>query len=204
MADQAAQYELVINGILNDGYGICDNFLNPSEINDLYNCYEKKVNLGLFSKANIGKKNEEQHQSSIRGDKILWIEPTTTDIIEQALLTKIQAFIDYLNKTCYLGITSFEFHYANYENGKFYKRHRDTFTTQAGRVLSVILYLNKNYNLIDGGNLMIYPTQNGIEKSISISPIAGRMVCFESEKLDHEVLETFKDRTSITGWFLNK
>lgn len=42
-----------------------------------------------------------------------------------------------------------------------------------------------------------------MEESITIAPLAGRMVCFESDKLDHEVTQTYIEHLSITGWFLN-
>ena len=69
--------------------------------------------------------------------------------------------------------------------------------------MSVIFYLNTNWIPENGGNLIIYTNKNNIETAISIAPLAGRMVCFESDKLDHEVSETFVERLSVTGWLLN-
>jgi SM-20-related protein len=203
MDNQEVTFELIIDAILTRGYSISDDFLNNTEIENLYQSYENNALNGLLDLAGIGKKSEQHQNKEIRGDKILWIEPNTTNIHEIALLLKIQTFIDYLNSTCYLGIKRSEFHYANYEIGKYYKRHRDSFQNQKGRIFSVIIYLNKNYQIEDGGDLVLYPFENNIETTLNINPIAGRMVCFESEKLDHEVLETFKNRVSITGWFLN-
>jgi SM-20-related protein len=67
----------------------------------------------------------------------------------------------------------------------------------------VIVYLNNLWVPEDGGNLIIYTEKDSVETAITIAPLAGRLVCFESEKLEHEVTETFKDRYSVTGWFLN-
>jgi SM-20-related protein len=202
MDTQELQYEHIIDGILTKGYSVCDHFLNTSEIDNLSQSYLENTKNGLFTLANIGKKSTQEQNTQIRGDKILWIEQSSKNNHEIALLLKINNFIAYLNATCYLGITDSEFHYAHYEIGKFYKRHRDSFQNQKGRVLSVIIYLNKNFKPDDGGNLVVYPIENNIETAIKIEPIAGRLVCFESEKLDHEVLETFKSRVSITGWLL--
>jgi SM-20-related protein len=52
--------------------------------------------------------------------------------------------------------------------------------------------------------LIIYTSENGIEKGIVIEPLAGRLVCFESEKLEHEVSVAFAERFSVTGWLLNR
>ena len=54
----------------------------------------------------------------------------------------------------------------------------------------------------DGGKLIIYIQENGIEKAIEIEPLAGRLVCFKSELLEHEVKETFAERLSVTDWLL--
>ena len=102
-----------------------------------------------------------------------------------------------------MGIVDTEIHFAKYAKGKYYRRHRDTFQTKKGRILSVIYYLNFDWVQENGGNLVIYTKTNGIEEAITVIPLAGRMVCFESDKLDHEVTEAFFDRFSITGWLLN-
>lgn len=203
MITQEAQFEQIIEFILAKGYGILDDFLEEFEVNNLLASFESKYKLGIFKQANIGKKSEEKEEISIRGDRILWLNHESSDLAEQSFFQKIKAFSSYLNQTCYLGITDSEFHFAKYEKGKFYKRHKDGFNDKKGRVLSVIVYLNKNWKLVDGGELVIYTSENGMKNQVKIQPIAGRIVCFESEKLDHEVLETTTDRLSITGWLLN-
>lgn len=197
------QFESIIDGIMANGYGICDDFLDKTEIDNLLKTFSKRYQVGLFKEASIGKQSEVQKDLKIRGDEILWLENDSNDISERVLLDRNHEFIDYLNRTCYLGISDSEIHFAKYEIGKFYRRHRDTFQAQKGRVLSVIYYLNKDWIPANGGNLIIYTQENNIEKPVIIAPLAGRLVCFESDKLDHEVTETFKERYSITGWLLN-
>jgi SM-20-related protein len=197
------KFEGIIDGILANGYGICDDFLDKNEVDNLLKTFSNRYQAGLFEEACIGKQSDVQKDLQIRGDEILWLENDSTDISERILLDRNQEFTRYLNRTCYLGISDSEIHFAKYEIGKFYRRHRDTFQTQKGRVLSVIYYLNQDWIPADGGNLIIYTQENNIEKPIIIAPLSGRLVCFESEKLDHEVTETFKERYSITGWLLN-
>lgn len=203
MTKNELQFEGLINGILENGYAFCDDFLEADEVEKLRIRFENRYKEGEFNKAGIGKLNDVQTLISIRGDEILWLETKSNNIAERILLDKNQDFINYLNKTCYLGIIDSEIHFAKYAVGKFYRRHRDTFMSQKGRVLSVIYYLNTDWVPENGGNLIIYTLVNNIEKAITIAPLAGRMVCFESEKLDHEVTEAFSDRYSITGWLLN-
>lgn len=203
MATEEAQFEHIIEDILADGFGILDNFLSETEVENLLEAFHAKYKSGIFKQANIGKKAEEKTEITIRGDQILWLNKETSNMGEQAFFQKISAFIRYLNSTCYLGITNSEFHFAKYTKGKFYKRHLDGFQAKKGRVLSVIVYLNIHWQVRNGGNLVIYSQKNGIDQPITIQPLAGRLVCFESEKLEHEVQETFADRLSITGWLLN-
>lgn len=197
------KFEGIIDGILANGYGICDDFLDKDEVDNLLKIFTKRYEANLFKQASIGKQSEVQKDSQIRGDEILWLENDSIDISERILLDRNQEFINYLNQTCYLGISDSEIHFAKYEIGKFYRRHRDTFQAQKGRVLSVIYYLNQDWVPANGGNLIIYTNENNIEIPITVAPLAGRLVCFESEKLDHEVTEVFKERLSITGWLLN-
>lgn len=201
---QEQQFEFLIEGIVAKGYAICDDFLESNEVENLLETFAQRYKSGKFKEASIGKQSEVQKALLVRGDEILWLETNSLDAAERMLLDKNQAFVDYLNQTCYLGIKDTEIHFAKYDVGKFYRRHRDTFQTQKGRVLSVIYYLNTHWIPEDGGNLIIYTQENGVEKAITITPLAGRLVCFESEKLDHEVTETFAERYSVTGWLLNK
>ena len=204
MSTQEQKFEQLINGVVSSGYAVCDDFLDPSEVKNLLGVFAQRYQAGKFKEASIGKQSEVHKAILVRGDEILWLENDSTNTSERILLDKNQAFINYLNQTCYLGLVDAEIHFAKYDIGKFYRRHRDTFQAQKGRVLSVIYYLNQNWIPADGGNLIIYLQENGIEKVITIAPLAGRLVCFESEKLDHEVTETFAERLSITGWLLNR
>jgi SM-20-related protein len=204
MTVQEQQFELIIEGVLANGYAVCDDFLDKTEVQNLLKTFDTRYQAGKFKEAGIGKQSEVQQATQIRGDQILWLENESDDLAERVLLDKNQAFVNYLNQTCYLGIKDSEIHFAKYDIGKFYRRHRDTFQAQKGRILSVIYYLNIDWIPADGGNLLIYSTENNVEKTITIAPLAGRLVCFESEKLDHEVTEAFAERYSVTGWLLNR
>ncbi|TAG25142.1 MAG: oxidoreductase [Cytophagia bacterium] len=204
MNPQEQQFEQLIEGILTNGYAICDDFLTQDEVENLLKTFALRYQTGQFKQAGIGKLSHVQQDTSIRGDEILWLNANSEDAAERVLLDKNQAFVNYLNQTCYLGIVDTEIHFAKYSIGKFYRRHRDTFQAQKGRVLSVIYYLNSNWIPQNGGNLVIYTHQNNLEEAVSIAPLAGRLVCFESQKLDHEVTEAFAERFSVTGWFLNR
>jgi SM-20-related protein len=196
--------EQLIVDVTTHGYGICDDFLTVSEVDDLLKRLNFRYENGSFKQAKVGKLDIATVAENVRGDQILWLEEDSSDVAERIILDKNLLLIDYLNVSCYLGIKHCEVHFAKYGEGKFYKRHVDAFQNQQGRVLSIIYYLNKDWQPHHGGELIIYPHINGVEESISIAPLAGRLICFESEVLAHEVAVTNTNRYSITGWMVNR
>lgn len=194
-------FETIIDGILNDGYGITDNFITPDEITALVCQLHLRREAGKFKAASVGNQ-QVSVENTIRGDEILWLEDATTTPVETAFLLRISEFVAYINQTCYLGLRDVEFHYALYPTGTFYKRHLDQFRSDSRRKLSVICYLNADWHEADGGQLAIYlpGVTSDVERQIIISPIGGRLVCFESGLLPHEVLPTTHERLSVTGW----
>ncbi len=194
-------FEEVISELVENQYCIADNFFTTEEVLLFRNSLKEKYRENEFKKAAIGNKTNELVAKSVRGDFILWIDEANAGLAEVLFFQKINALVDYLNKTCFLGILTKEFHYALYPEGTFYKRHLDTFQNDGRRKLSLVCYLNEEgWNPENGGELVIYQQENGQETTKSIYPKAGRVVIFESQVLEHEVRPVKKSRLSITGW----
>lgn len=195
------QFELLIQGLIDQKYGCCDDFLSPSSVLGLRNNLEHLIDGDKLKSSGIGSKDNFHQDNTIRGDKINWIEDSSEDEFEIAYLRKIERFFSYLNNSCYTSIKTYESHYAAYEKMSFYKRHFDQFKNQKGRQFSIILYLNSNWMEEDGGHLCLY-LENGEKKEIS--PLGGRMIFFRSDEMEHEVLPSFtRSRFSIAGWLKN-
>ena len=150
----------------------------------------------LMRHAGTGNDSLAIHDDAMRGDMIYWLDRSHDDVYENQFLDLMDRFVLYLNATCYTGITAYEFHYALYEEGSFYKKHFDQFRTDGSRQYSMIMYLNADWLPADGGELCIH---QGDEQQ-HISPDSGKGVFFKSSELLHEVLYTHKTRMSITGW----
>ena len=100
---------------------------------------------------------------------------------EQLFFNTLNSLVNYLNRTCFLGILQKEFHYALYPIGTYYKRHIDTFLNEDRRKLSFVCYLNEDCWLAEnGGELVLYFDDNGQETEKIIYPFPGRVVIFES------------------------
>ena len=200
MSTTNPDYEPIIDGILADGYGVMDNFLSPSEVAALGMSLRNRHEAGQFQSAGIGNQRV-LVASAIRGDEIRWLDEATATPDEGAFLQRIGQFVQYLNQTCYLGLRDYEFHYALYPTGAFYKRHLDRFRSDSRRKLSVVCYLNADWPETDGGQLALYLPQTGrSERPVTVAPLGGRLVCFDSGQLEHEVFPATRERLSITGW----
>ena len=69
------------------------------------------------------------------------------------------------------------------------------------RTVTAILYLNRNWQPEDGGQLRIYTDPNDPEHYEELLPLGGRLVTFLSARFLHEVMPARRERFSITGWF---
>lgn len=195
------QYEQIIEDLLEKKYSVIDQFFDLDEVESLRNSLMEKYEEDAFKKAAIGNRTNEVIEKAIRGDFILWLNEETAGEAESIYFNKINSLVNYLNRTCFMGILTKEFHYAVYPEGTFYKRHLDTFQNDGRRKLSMVCYLNKeNWKPENGGELAIYLDNNGKEEEVTIYPLAGRIVIFESQELEHEVKAVKVPRFSITGW----
>ena len=199
--EEQAQFEELIQGLIDHNYGCCNDFLLPNVVTGLRNNIQTLDDLGKLKPSGIGNKSNFKKNKKIRGDKINWIENQSINEFEAMYSKKIQHFISYLNKTCYTTIKNFESHYASYEKNSFYKRHIDQFKSEKGRQFSLVLYLNENWKEEDGGNITLYPKDL---EQINISPLGGRLVLFRSDEMEHEVKPSLtRQRNSIACWLKN-
>lgn len=194
-------FEKIIEDLLENQYSIVEDFFSLEEVSELRNNLLAKYEDDAFKKAAIGNRTNEVIAKTIRGDFILWINEAEAAEAEKRFFKKINSLVTYLNKTCFLGILQKEFHYALYPEGTFYKRHLDTFQNDDRRKLSLVCYLNdEDWKPENGGELVIYKEENGVEVPKKIYPFPGRIVIFESQILEHEVKPVKTSRLSITGW----
>ncbi|MFD1550850.1 2OG-Fe(II) oxygenase [Putridiphycobacter roseus] len=192
------QFEGLIQGLIQNDYGYCIDFILPEIVVGLNANIQTLLDAEKMKISGIGNNFAYQKDKNIRGDKINWIELSSVNTFELVYLKKIEKFILYLNKTCFTAINCFESHYANYETNSFYKRHVDQFKNEGARQFSILLYLNDNWLISDGGMLALYPTG---KDQIHISPLGGSLVLFRSAEMEHEVLPSLtRERRSIAAW----
>jgi SM-20-related protein len=158
----------------------------------------------------------------IRGDSLCWITP---ELCQEKGLTNLQLFLSRILTECALCFeeilrlkNDYNFQFALYPGkGEGYHRHRDAFPTTASstsvsRQLTCILYLNRDWETSDGGQLRVFTnpgvTINGGDDAFDfwglhgcdIYPTFGRLVIFRSALVEHAVLPCFYERMALTLW----
>jgi Rps23 Pro-64 3,4-dihydroxylase Tpa1-like proline 4-hydroxylase len=189
-------FEDLIATYIENKVGISEHFLSSELANNLKQNLLSLNKNSLLNSAGIGNSEKLSYDGAIRSDSIYWLDKKNNNAFEIEFFTQIEAFILYLNESCYAGITGYEFHYSLYESGDFYLKHLDQFKNNPSRKYSMISYLNSDWKESDGGELMIHQLDNNQK----ISPTQGKTVFFKSDELVHEVLVTQNTRMSITGW----
>ncbi|GAA4199411.1 2OG-Fe(II) oxygenase family protein [Pedobacter jeongneungensis] len=189
-------FDCLINSFIEDKVGIAENFLSiPLAAHLKENLIALFENKKLLN-AGIGNNAVINQDKLIRSDVIYWLDRKHNNQYENDFFDLMDEFVIYLNRTCYTGITGYEFHYTLYEAGNFYKKHIDQFQNNGSRQYSMVMYLNAGWKTEDGGELRIYH----MDDEQNISPDNGKSVFFKSSDLAHEVLLNNIPRMSITGW----
>lgn len=196
-----AQLDTIADALAEQGYYVLDDALPNDLLNALLMHFNREQAYG-FKPAGVGRQSDFQLQETIRADKIQWLHSNTETSAE--FLQWMDSLRVGMNRRLFMGLFDYESHFASYAVGAFYKKHLDAFrsTRKPGyhRVLSTVLYLNVNWQLDDGGDLVIY-AENNNDIIKNVSPVFGRLVIFLSEKFPHEVLPAKRERKSIAGWY---
>ncbi|MCX6052289.1 MAG: 2OG-Fe(II) oxygenase [Campylobacterales bacterium] len=187
-------YEQITNALVEDGYIIIPHAIQNELSSKLLDA-AKQIN--NFKRASISRANNQQIDDERRKDKISWLDYDNG--VQSEFLHFTDGLKEYLNRELFLGLTYFESHFAIYEEGDFYETHLDAFKDSKNRVVTVVYYLNENWEEGDGGKLVIYDEDENYLKTVL--PHADTLVVFLSDRFPHEVLQANTIRYSIAGWF---
>jgi SM-20-related protein len=200
MPSTIEQFEFIADGLATQGYAVSDQFLSQHEVDAILNLKDFKEGLANFRKAATGKQQHRQINEAIRGDHIQWLDKSSEPPEMMIYLNRLSELVKYLNAALFLSLKDYEAHMTIYPAGSFYKRHLDQFRKDDHRRLSVICYLNNAWEQSHGGQLRMYLN----DSSVDFLPIAGRLICFRSDMIEHEVLPATRERLSLTGWMLDQ
>ena len=187
----------MIDQLAERGFGVADHFVDSKLLDELRErCVELHLSGGLRP-AMVGRGDDAKVMPEVRGDFISWLEQPERDA-EQRILARLDELRAALNRDLMTGLEDFQGHFALYPRGAGYARHFDRLVGSDVRAISAVLYLNDRWDDDDGGELRLY---TGGGASIDVLPQGGRLVAFQSDRFEHEVLPARRERMSFTGWF---
>ncbi|MEW9796631.1 2OG-Fe(II) oxygenase [Alteromonas sp. CYL-A6] len=195
--DNTDLFATIADSLVERGYCILPDAL-PAHITDALVRCQQSVSKDAFHRAGIGRQTDFQHDSRVRSDEICWIDGVLPE--GQLWLGWCEQLRTYLNRHLFMGLFSVESHFACYEPGAFYQRHVDAFVGEGNRVLSMVTYLNDNWQLEDGGELVLFADEHDTEGT-AVLPRLGTLVIFLSERFPHEVRPATRKRLSVASWF---
>lgn len=183
------------------GWTVVDDFVPGDWAAGLLEEQQLQSCSGAFRCAGVGREGAYQLDAQTRGDQILWLDRDKAEPSQRQYLALLEELRQAVNGDLFLGLHTLELHAANYPPGGFYRRHLDGFRHDNLRILTVILYLNQRWHARDGGALRLFLDAHPDGDFVDVLPESGRLVAFLSERFHHEVRETHRFRSSITGWF---
>jgi SM-20-related protein len=186
--------------LLEHGWSCCDGFVEPECIAALRAEAQGVWMRGEHRAAAVGAGTRRGLRPDIRGDEIHWPSAPFSPALAH-LAGALDALRLSLNRELALGLFELELHFARYAPGMAYARHLDQLAGSDARVLSLVLYLNEDWRVEEGGALRLYTPTDPSAPFLEFIPRAGRLMAFLSERFEHEVLPATRERLSITGWF---
>jgi SM-20-related protein len=178
------------------GFGYVDDFVEPNLLSELRARCLSLHSSGALRPARIGRGANERLAPDVRGDFIAWLSEPSLDA-EQILLGRLDELRVAFNRSLMTGLEDFQGHFALYPRGSAYARHTDRLEGTDLRAISVALYLNEAWAAGEGGELRIHTGAAFAD----VLPCGGRLVAFQSDRFEHEVLPARRERLSFTGWF---
>ncbi|MEH6410919.1 MAG: 2OG-Fe(II) oxygenase, partial [Hyphomonas sp.] len=101
--------------------------------------------------AGIGREDAFQLDRSVRRTRISWLDGSSP--AQEAFLAWAEPIRQSLNRELLIGLFEFEACFAVYPEGGFYDRHLDSFEGARNRVMSLVVYLNEDWQDDQGGGL---------------------------------------------------
>ncbi len=177
-------------------YGVCrlSGFPVPSAILALRTQLQHLQGNSGLQTAEVGRGTDLRLRSDIRSDSTQWLDADSGAAAVE-YLADLETLRVPLNRQLFLGMDEVEAHFACYPIGASYQRHSDRFRDSDSRVLSLVSYLNEDWQIEQGGALRLYLPQG----TVDVMPQSGTSICFLSE-IEHEVLPATRERLSIAAW----
>lgn len=188
----------IIQLLNQQGIVLTDTAMPASWHTELLKLAQQNWQDNLFTPGEIGR-DKDGLKPQIRGDYIHWVSHDSP-ISKHPFFDWMAQFRQVLNNDYNMGLRSQEFHFARYDGGMGYKKHIDQHRGTDHRKVSIVYYLNQNWDMGNGGEICFYEPRNPDNEILRAAPLGGRLAIFVSGVIPHEVLPSKAPRWSLTGW----
>ncbi|MFL5306904.1 MAG: 2OG-Fe(II) oxygenase [Polyangia bacterium] len=160
---------------------------------------EQLLAVGAFAAARVGRGDGDGalRESAVRGGSVCWLDASMP--VGTMFMRWMDGLRVSLNHGLFLGLESFEAHYAHYPIGASYGTHVDRHRRTNTRIVSAVIYLNPDWPADAGGELVISDDLGTAR--MTVAPQGGTLVLFMSDGTPHEAKKATRERWSIAGWF---
>ncbi|MFN3867779.1 MAG: 2OG-Fe(II) oxygenase [Hyphomicrobiaceae bacterium] len=200
MTADTDEFDDLIDGLAGDGYAVAAGFLPPRMVEDLIRVVETRAEAGRLAGAAVGRDRARSLDRHVRKVEASWLDGSSPAEVE--FLAWAERLRIALNRRLFLGLFEFEAQLLVYPPGGFYQRHLDSLAGTRNRIVSLVAYLNRDWQAEHGGELDVWraPDDAG-EPAMTVEPRAGTLVLMLSEEIPHAVRPANAVRRVIAGWF---
>ncbi|QPC43743.1 2OG-Fe(II) oxygenase [Kaustia mangrovi] len=193
----------LVETLAEQGFAVAPDFLDADLVSALAREALERDRARQTDTGGVGRKRDYAVDRTVRRARICWFDgssPAQGQFLEEAERLRQE-----INRRLFLGVFEFEAQFAVYDAGGFYARHLDSFRGRRNRVVSLVAYLNADWQAGDGGTLAIWPAGTGGDAAAApvaeVLPRAGTVVAMLSEEIPHEVRPAGRQRLSVAGWW---
>merc|ERR1712118_527776 len=217
-------FDLVGKALKEQSFCILDDFLPDHVVENLHRgIYDSKEQMVTGATGAAGKVLNEQGYSAKldrtlnerrRGDLITFCDDGTQPGSMPGCLELQKAVDGFVEGLKSSDAVAERLRYVDFANGAMfaiypggasrYVRHVDNSLSIDGRRLTVILYLNKDWQPEHGGQIRLFePTVTSTQVKTDVDPLWNRLLIFWSnDEVPHEVLSAYVDRAAVSIWYL--
>ena len=182
------------------GYFVWDHFFDANEVLEISNEFQGLFLNGNFKGGGIGNQQLQNLNTVVRDDQTYWLNTLALTPVQTRFWNRLEELKQILNEALFLGLWNLDGHYSRYPVKGHYHQHLDRFIDDDTRTLSMVFYLNSHWKSEDGGALRLHFKDEN-PAYFDVTPLAGRLICFLSESIHHEVMITHEVRMSFAGWW---
>lgn len=199
----------LIDSLAEHQFAVVEHYFSSDFVKRAQQDFSDLLKSQRFQTARVGSAQSRVLRDDIRTDETSWIDASQASEPQRYLLDCFEQLREDLNRSLYLNLQDCEAHYARYQSGAHYSRHRDAFNVSSiplqparfERVVSLVTYFNDHWKKADGGLLRLFwPSDKLGEQTVEVMPRSGTLVAFLSAEIEHEVTKAARERWSCAAW----